>query len=104
MPDLLPPEKILLSYNLYPKGKIIFGYEKRVGQIVGSASIIAKIEVPSDCGNYPDGWFPISYKSIVLIKNNFSSDLGEDSKHFIPTQILLDCYSYHWGVLQNKMA
>lgn len=97
-----PPDNILLSYNLYPKGTIEIGYESyRGGMSVGTTRIVARIQIPEDCGAYPDGWFPI-HSSTTRIKKDIESESLSDGTHLIPKSILLDCYSYHWEVLWRE--
>ena len=98
-----PPNNILFSYNLYPKGTIEVGYESYAGGMsVGAARIIGRIQIPKDCGNYPDGWFPI-HSSITKIKRDIESESMSDGTCIIPKSILLDCYSYHWEVLKREL-
>lgn len=98
-----PPNNILFSYNLYPKGTIEVGYESYAGGMtVGIARIIGRIQIPEDCGNYPDGWFPI-HSSITKIKKDIESESLRDGTCIIPKSILLDCYSYHWEVLKREL-
>lgn len=102
MSNVIASKIIILSYNLYPEGKITFAYDKTYEQVSGVSKIIAKIDSPDYREKYPDCWFPVSYKTIVSIKNTFSSESGENFKHFIPTQILLDFHSYQRDILKSK--
>lgn len=98
-----PPNSILLTYNLYPKGTIEIGYESHDGGMrVGTTSVVARIEIPEDCGNYPDGWFPIR-NSISKIKKNIEENkVGDTKSYYLPQEILLNCFSYHWELLWKK--
>lgn len=97
-----PPNNILLSYNVYPKGTFEVGYEScNGGMTVGTSIIIGRIQIPEDCGSYPDGWFPI-HGSITKIKKDIESESLSNGAHIIPKSILLDCYSYHWEVLKRE--
>lgn len=98
-----PPDNILLSYNLYPKGTIEIGYESyKGGMSVGTTRIVARIQIPEDCGTYPDGWFPI-HNSFFKIKREFEEQKLRGEELFcIPKSIALDCYSYHWEVLWRE--
>ncbi len=85
------------EFSLYPKGKILIGYEKPTGQRVGTSALVCKLEIPPDCGLYPDGWFPVRNKSMHSLVKEIESAGGS-----IPQTILLDCYSYHWTDLYHK--
>lgn len=95
-----PPDKILLSYNLYPKGTIEIGYESyRGGMSVGATQIVARLQIPDDCGIYPNDWFPL-HGSLGKIKGDIEREkVGDTSFYCIPKWILLDCFSYHWEIL-----
>lgn len=99
-----PPDNILLSYNLYPKGTIEIGYESyKGGMSVGTTRIVARIQIPKDCGSYPDEWFPLEKKSMHSLKSELERNLSKDGLNLhIPDWILLDCYRYHWEILQRE--
>jgi hypothetical protein len=94
------PDKILFSVSLYPKGFIHFGYGIRGGGMsVGTTPIMARLDVPSDCGTYPDGWFILdNFRSIIKIKNSF-----QEKDNIVPEWLLLDCYRYHYEKLICKL-
>jgi hypothetical protein len=98
-----PPNDILLTYNLYPHGTIEIGYESYLGGMsVGMRPLVARIQIPKDCGNYPDGWFPLPQKSLHKIRGEFEKEkLQSSNQHIIPNSILLECFRYHWEVLQR---
>jgi hypothetical protein len=97
-----PPNDILLTYNLYPHGTIEIGYESyRGGMSVGMRPLVARIQIPKDCGNYPDGWFPL-HNSLGKIRGEFEREkIPNTEQHIIPKSILLECYRYHWEALQR---
>lgn len=104
---MLAPKDILLSFDLYPQGKIEIGYEpSRGGMSVGMNPIIAKITIPTDCGLYPDGWFPLSsQKSATKIKSDIlAEEISSTKRYILPKWILLDCYEYHWKILYLKVG
>lgn len=100
-----PPNNILLSYSLYPKGTIEIGYESyKGGMSVGTTQIVARLQIPEDCGSYPNGWFPLEKKSMHSVKAELERELSKDGATlFLPSWILLDCYRYHWEVLQREV-
>lgn len=93
------PDSILFSVPLYPKGYIHFGRGVYGGGMtVGTSPIMARLDIPSDCGDYPQDWFVVSYeRSIIKIKNSF-----KENDNILPESLLLDCYRYHYELLKNK--
>ena len=105
---LEPDSSELLTYLIYPKGKLEFGRAKYQGGMqVGTLPLIARIDIPKDSGLYPNGWFPITtHKSFLKVKAEIERDDIKDvdgtKKHLLPQWLLLDCYAHHWEQLYHE--
>lgn len=90
------PKVILVSYRLFSGGKIDFGYgSKGQGMSVGTAPLMAKIEVSEDAGGleYPKGWFPLSKE---MGGHKISQMFRADKDNFLPDTILLEAYRHYF--------
>lgn len=89
----LDPNKTLFSVSLYPAGYIHFGYATYGGGMtVGTTPLMACIDVPIECGEYPRGWFRIEKSwSLLKIRNFF-----KEKDNMLPDWLLLDCYRYFY--------
>jgi hypothetical protein len=90
---------IIKEFSLYPKGIIQIGWRKNDGGMTaGVDPLYCRLVIPEDCGLYPDTWFPSTRikSQSKLIKSI------EESKGFLPQEVLLDCYSFAWETLYRS--
>lgn len=93
------PKEIMFSVPLYAGGYIHFGRGVYSGGMtVGTSPIMARFDIPIDCGSYPQGWFVVEKdRSIFKIKSFF-----KEKDNMIPDWLLLDCYRYHYERLNQS--
>ena len=106
---LQDPETPDLTYRLYPAGNLQIGRGKYSGGMMAGSpnTLMAKIDIPPECGLYPNGWFLVTtHKSTLRIKADVERDQIVDDVgkkcYLIPQWLMLDCYAYHWEKLYNE--
>ena len=93
--------RIIKEITLYPRksdsGRVQLGWQTNVtGMQAGPAPLMCRILVPSQSGDYPEGWFPVqSEKSQTKI-------IKELDDGFIPMWLARDCFEYAWRILKMK--
>ena len=100
----MKPTEIIKEYPLYPKGTVQFGYGKQTGMRVGFDPLMAKIDIPIECGLTPNEWFVIakhrgSTVSIFYKMEENGFDTKDGRVYTLPVWLLLDCYQGAWEKL-----
>jgi len=98
------PDQYDAFYDIYPQGRLYVARSRFLpGQVVGLPPIIARLEIPEECGEYPGGWFSVNrYKSMHAIKKEIESHIN-NGMLFIPDWLLADCFSYHYFELKRGL-
>lgn len=80
-------------------GREIFGK----GMQVGTPRLVARLEIPRELGDYPEGWFPLERDmSLLRLRKDFPDNGTKGG--YLTEWLLLACYRYHYEQLKSKVA
>tara|TARA_Y100000034_G_C6737173_1_gene326924 strand:+ start:450 stop:761 length:312 start_codon:yes stop_codon:yes gene_type:complete len=101
--NFIPPKVCDSFFDLYGGGRVYFGRASfGSGQRVGTAPIVARIEVPKSNGFIPSDWFVVrSFNSMHKINKEIEKTKTADGLVFIPDWLRADCFEWHYNAVRN---